>query len=66
MSYAPEELLAFALARLIGDAQHVAVGAASPIPATAAFLLRSANGGMPRISLLQLPAAPWGSARSPE
>ena len=53
MSYAPEELLAFTLARLIGDAQHVAVGAASPIPATAAFLLRATNGGLPRISLLQ-------------
>ena len=53
MSYAPEELLAFTLARLIGDARHVAIGAASPIPATAAFLLRASNGSLPRISLLQ-------------
>ena len=53
MSYAREELLAFTLARLIGDARHVAVGAASPIAATAAFFLRARNGGMPRISLLQ-------------
>ena len=53
MSYAREELLAFTLARLIGDARHVAVGAASPIPATAAFFLRAKNGGLPRISLLQ-------------
>ena len=40
MSYAKEELLAVTIARLIGDARHVAVGAASPIPALAVFLLR--------------------------
>ena len=53
MSYAPEELLAVTIARLIGDARHVAVGAASPIPALAVFLLREKNGGVPRVSLLQ-------------
>lgn len=37
----PEELLACLIARLIGDASHVAVGAASPIPATACELLRA-------------------------
>jgi glutaconate CoA-transferase, subunit B len=36
-----EELLACVIARLIGDARHVAVGAASPIPATACELLRA-------------------------
>ncbi|HEY3074577.1 MAG TPA: CoA-transferase [Burkholderiales bacterium] len=36
-----EELLACVIARLIGDAHHVAVGAASPIPATACELLRA-------------------------
>lgn len=36
-----EELLACLIARLLGDAQHVAVGAASPIPATACELLRA-------------------------
>ena len=35
-----EELLADVICRLIGDARHVAVGAASPIPATAALLAR--------------------------
>lgn len=53
MSYAREELLAYTLATLIGDARHVAVGAASPIPATAAFYLRARQGTHPRISLLQ-------------
>jgi len=53
VSYAKEELLAYTLARLIGDARHVAVGAASPIPATAAFWLRAQHGSLPRISLLQ-------------
>ena len=47
-----EEFLAGVLARLIGDARHVAVGAASPIPAMAAFLQREKLGGSPRISLL--------------
>ena len=53
MSCAKEELLAGCIARLIGDARHVAVGAASPIPAMAVFLLREMNRGRPRVSLLQ-------------
>jgi glutaconate CoA-transferase subunit B len=48
----PEELLACVIARLIGDARHVAVGAASPIPATGAFLKREQDPRL-RISLLQ-------------
>lgn len=36
-----EELLACLIARLLADASHVAVGAASPIPATACELLRA-------------------------
>ena len=51
-SFHKEELLATVIARLIADARHVAVGAASPIPATAAFLLRQKNPAF-RISLLQ-------------
>ena len=51
-SYAPEELLACAIARLIGDAAHVAVGAASPIPASACELLRAQSGARPRLSLM--------------
>jgi len=50
--YQREELLACVIARLIGDARHVAVGAASPIPATGAFLLKQKNPPL-RISLLQ-------------
>jgi len=50
--YQREELLACVIARLIGDARHVAVGAASPIPATGVFLLKQQNPSL-RISLLQ-------------
>ena len=50
-AFRPEELLACVVARLIGDARHVAVGAASPIPATGAFLLKQENPSL-RISLL--------------
>jgi glutaconate CoA-transferase subunit B len=50
--YAREELLACCIARLIGDAKHVAVGAASPIPATGVFLRKISSPGL-RISLLQ-------------
>jgi glutaconate CoA-transferase subunit B len=55
-----EELLASVVADLIGDVRHVAVGNASPIPATAALLARARgharNLGRPYVSLL-------GSAR---
>lgn len=51
--YAREELLACCIARLIGDAGHVAVGAASPIPATGAFFSKASGNGKLRISLLQ-------------
>jgi glutaconate CoA-transferase subunit B len=50
-SYSPEELLACAIARLVADAGHIAVGAASPIPATAAYLLKQRDPGL-RVSLL--------------
>jgi len=46
-----EELLACVIARLIGEAKHVAVGAASPIPATACELLK-ARGQNLRVSML--------------
>ncbi len=48
-----EELLADVIARLIGDVRHVAVGNASPIPATAALLARERGKGQPYVSLLQ-------------
>jgi glutaconate CoA-transferase subunit B len=51
-----EELLADVIVRLIGDARHVAVGNASPIPAAAALTARALGNGRPYVSLL-------GSAR---
>jgi glutaconate CoA-transferase subunit B len=47
-----EELLADVIAGLIGDTRHVAVGNASPIPATAALLARERGNGSPYVSLL--------------
>jgi glutaconate CoA-transferase subunit B len=47
-----EELLADTIVRLIGDARHVAVGNASPIPATAALTARALGNGRPYVSLL--------------
>ena len=51
--FRPEELLADVITRLIGDVRHVAVGNASPIPATAAILARERGHGRPYVSLLQ-------------
>jgi glutaconate CoA-transferase, subunit B len=51
-TFSDEELLADVICRLIGDVRHVAVGAASPIPATAALLARERGGGRPYVSLL--------------
>src|ERR1700693_4852118 len=48
-----EELLAAVITRVIGDVRHIAVGNASPIPATAALLARERGHGMPYVSLLQ-------------
>jgi glutaconate CoA-transferase, subunit B len=48
-----EELLADVITRVIGDVRHIAVGNASPIPATAALLARARGRGMPYVSLLQ-------------
>ena len=50
--YRDEELLADVIVRLIGDARHVAVGNASPIPATAALTARALGDGRPYVSLL--------------
>ena len=51
-TFRDEELLADTICRLIGDACHVAVGASSPIPATAALLARERGRGKPYVSLL--------------
>lgn len=52
-NFRDEELLADVIAGLIGDVRHVAVGNASPIPATAALLARERGKGRPYVSLLQ-------------
>ena len=56
MTFLPEELLADQIANTIGDVRHVAVGNASPIPATAALLARERGKlmgtGRPYVSLL--------------
>ena len=52
LDFRPEELLASVIADLIGDVRHVAVGNASPIPATAALLARARGHGKPYVSLL--------------
>jgi glutaconate CoA-transferase subunit B len=55
VTFLPEELLADRIAALIGDVRHVAVGNASPIPATAALLARERGNGRPYVSLLGSP-----------
>jgi len=52
-NFRDEELLADVIARLIGDVRHIAVGNASPIPATAALIARERGNGRPYVSLLQ-------------
>jgi glutaconate CoA-transferase subunit B len=51
----PEEVLIEVVLRLIDGAQHVAVGANSPIPAAAAFLAQLRSPGAPNVSLQQSP-----------
>jgi len=55
VNFRDEELLADVIAGLIGDVRHVAVGNASPIPATAALLARERGKGRPYVSLLGSP-----------
>src|SRR4029079_16234173 len=51
-TFRDEELLAAVVADLIGDVRHVAVGNASPIPATASLLAKARGNGRPYVSLL--------------
>jgi glutaconate CoA-transferase, subunit B len=51
MSDGPAFLIA-ALARLIEGARHIAVGASSPIPGSAALLVRRRSGGATRVTVL--------------
>jgi len=52
MTHTAEEFLICVIARMLGDARHVAVGAASPIPAAAALLVRELTGGRPLVSMI--------------
>ena len=52
MTYGPEEFLICTIARLIGGVGHIAVGAASPIPGSAALLQRKLSAGKTRVSLI--------------
>ena len=52
MTFSREEFLICVIARLLEGAGHVAVGAASPIPGSAALLMRAVSGGDLRVSLV--------------
>src|SRR5680860_1299919 len=47
-----EEIMIVSIARMLSGLSHVAVGAASPIPGSAALLARELSGGAMRVSLL--------------
>jgi len=47
-----EEIMIASIARMLSGLSHVAVGAASPIPGSAALLARELSGGSMRVSLL--------------
>ena len=48
----PEEIMIAAIARMLTGLSHVAVGASSPIPGSAALLARELSGGTLRVSML--------------
>ena len=50
--YRPEELLIATIAPMLEGLDHVAVGAASPIPGAAALLAKARSGGRLRVSVL--------------
>jgi glutaconate CoA-transferase subunit B len=50
-SWTSPELMAATMARLLADSRHVAVGALSPLPATAALLARALDPGL-RVTIL--------------
>ncbi len=60
-----EELYAGAIAGLLAGARHVAVGMASPIPATGALLARELSDGAMRVSILgNAKASQWTNGGS--
>lgn len=53
-AWTDEELMAAAMARLLADSRHVAVGALSPLPASAALLAQALNPAL-RVTILGSP-----------
>ena len=51
-SFNRTELLITVIARLLAGCRHVAVGASSPIPGSAALLTRELSGGALRVTVL--------------
>lgn len=54
--YNKEELLIAAISRLLDGVRHIAVGVASPLPASAALLARHRSNGTMRVSILGDPS----------
>ncbi|MCH7943974.1 MAG: CoA synthetase, partial [Proteobacteria bacterium] len=52
MDFSREELLIGVLARLLEGMGHIAVGASSPIPGSAALLARALSDGATRVTML--------------
>ncbi|MBM3490248.1 MAG: CoA synthetase [Alphaproteobacteria bacterium] len=62
MDASTEELLIVTIARLLHGCRHVAVGALSPIPGSAALLARRQSGGRMRVSVLgSRQWSPWSN-----
>jgi glutaconate CoA-transferase, subunit B len=55
LEFTPTELLITVIADLLHEVRHVAVGAASPIPGSAALLARALSNGATRVSILGSP-----------
>ena len=53
-----EEVMIASIARMLDGLSHIAVGAASPIPGSAALLARQLSGGATRVSLLGRTSSP--------
>jgi len=51
-AYSREEFLICVIARMFGDARNAAIGAASPIPGSAALLMRELTGGAFQVSMI--------------
>ena len=50
--FKPEELIISTIAEMLEGLSHVAIGASSPIPGSAALLARAKSGGKLRVSML--------------